>query len=86
MYEIGKTEDNPDAKLLAFLIHPNIKDCVTDVKIYSNRALKMEVNLQGKVSVTIIMITHQHLVLANENWNNFMMILKKQWLLVTPNI
>ena len=24
MYEIGKTEDNPDAKGLASLIHPNI--------------------------------------------------------------
>ena len=24
MYEIGKTEDNPDAKGLAFLIHPKL--------------------------------------------------------------
>ena len=48
MYEIGKTEDNPDAKGLAFLIHPNIKDCVTDFKTYSNRVIKMEINIQGK--------------------------------------
>ena len=34
MYEMGKTEDNPDAKGLAFLIHPKIKDCVTDFKTY----------------------------------------------------
>ena len=54
MYEIGKTEDSPDAKGLAFLIHPNIKDCVTDFKTYSNRVIKMEVNLQGKDSVTAI--------------------------------
>ena len=54
MYEIGKTEDNPDAKGLAFLIHPKIKDCVTDFQTYSNRVIKMEINLQGKNSVTVI--------------------------------
>ena len=30
MYEIGKTDDNPDVKELAFLIHPKFKECVTD--------------------------------------------------------
>ena len=30
MYEIGKTEDNPDTEGLAFLIHPKITDCITD--------------------------------------------------------
>ena len=54
MYEIGKTEDNPDAKGLAFLIHPKIKDCVADFKTYSNRLIKMEINLQGKDSITVI--------------------------------
>ena len=54
MYEIGKTEDSPDAKGLAYLIHPKIKDCVTDFKTYSNRVIKMEVNLQGKDSVAVI--------------------------------
>ena len=54
MYEIGKTEDNPDVKGLAFLIHPKHKDCVTDFKTYSNREIKMEVNLQEKDSVTLI--------------------------------
>ena len=54
MYETGKTEDNPNAKGLAFLIHPKIKDCVTDFKTCSNRVIKMEVNLQGKDSVTMI--------------------------------
>ena len=48
MYEIGETEDNPDAKGLAFLIHPKIKDCVTDFRTYSNRVIKTEINLQGK--------------------------------------
>ena len=54
MYEIDKTEDNPNAKGLAFLIHPKIKDCVTDFKTYSNRGIKRKVNLQGKGSVTVI--------------------------------
>ena len=81
MHEIGKTEDNPDEKELAFLIHAKIegsrpewcissminsrdtpfwsgtleiKDSVTDFKTYSKRVIKMEVNLQGKHSVTVI--------------------------------
>ena len=32
MYEIGKTEDNPDSKGLPFLMHPKNKDCVTYFK------------------------------------------------------
>ena len=39
---------------MAFLIHPKIKDCVIDFKTYSNRMIKMEINLQGKDSVTVI--------------------------------
>ena len=34
MYEIGKTEDNPSAKGLALLIHPKIRDCVSDFKTF----------------------------------------------------
>ena len=34
MYEISKTEDNPSAKGLAFLIYPKIKDCVTHFKTF----------------------------------------------------
>ena len=50
MHEIGKTEDKPDAKGLAFLTHPKIKGCVTDFKTYSNRVIKLEI----KDSVTAI--------------------------------
>ena len=53
MYEIGKTEGSPDVKGLAFLVHPKIKDYVTDFKTL-NRVVKMEVNLQGKDPVTVI--------------------------------
>ena len=86
MYETGKTEDNPDATGLAFRIHPKNKDCVTDLKIYFNRVIKMEVNLHGKDSVTEINAYDQHVVLRMKKWNNFMMILKEQWLIVTQNI
>ena len=51
MHEIGKIEDNPDTKGLAFLIHPKIKDCVADFKTYSNNVIKMKA---GKDSVTVI--------------------------------
>ena len=34
MYEIGKTEDSPDTKGLAFLIHSKFKDCVIDCKTF----------------------------------------------------
>ena len=44
MYGIGKTEDNPDAKRLVFLIHPKIKSCVIDFKM-----IEMEVKIQGKI-------------------------------------
>ena len=54
MYQIGKTEDNLDAKRLAILIHPNMKECATDFMTYSNRMIKMEVNLQEKDAVTMI--------------------------------
>ena len=43
MYETGRTEDNPDAKGLVFLIHP--KDYVTNSETYSNTAIQMKVNL-----------------------------------------
>ena len=54
MYEIGKTQDNQDTKELVFLMHPEMKDCVTDFKTYSNRMIKMGISLQGKDSVSAI--------------------------------
>ena len=46
------TQPNPDAKGLALLIHPKIKDSVTGFKTYPDRAVKMKVNIQGTDSVT----------------------------------
>ena len=33
---------------------PMCKDCITDFKTYSNRVIKMEINLQGKDLLTVI--------------------------------
>ena len=35
-------------------MHPKIKDCVADVKAYTNRLIKTEVSVQGKDSVAVI--------------------------------
>ena len=51
IYEISKTEDNPDTKGLTFLIYSKIKDRVTDFKTYSKIVTEMGVNLQEKDSV-----------------------------------
>ena len=48
IYEIGKTEDNPNAKGFGFLIHPQIKDCVADFKTYSKKVIKMEIQFTRK--------------------------------------
>ena len=77
LYEIGKTEYNPHAKGLTFLIHPKINDCVTDFKIYSNRVIKMKVKLQAKDSVTVTNAYARTSKAENQKWNNFM-ILKEQ--------
>ena len=47
MYEIGKTEDNPDGKRLTVVINPKNKNCVTDFRTYSNSVIKMRANPQG---------------------------------------
>ena len=48
MYEIGKTEDNPDEIGLTIQMHAKIKDCAANFKTYSNRVIKMEVNQHEK--------------------------------------
>ena len=39
---------------MAFLIAIKIKDCVNDLNTHSNSVIKMDINLQGKDSVTVI--------------------------------
>ena len=53
MYEMDKTEDNPDAEDLAFLIHPKINDYVTDFKPSSSTVVEIKVKLQGKHSAAV---------------------------------
>ena len=55
LYEVGKTEDYPNAKGVAILVNVKIKDCISNPKIYSDRVIKMDLNLQGQDTVTIIM-------------------------------
>ena len=55
IYEIGKTEDHPNAKGVSLLINSKIKDCVSNPKIYSDRVITLDLNLQGQQAVTIIM-------------------------------
>ena len=55
LYEVGKTEDYPNAKGVAILVNVKIKDCISNTKIYSDRVIKMDLNLQGQDTVTIIM-------------------------------
>ena len=35
-------------------MHPEIKDCVSDFRTYTNRIIKMKINPQGKHPVTVI--------------------------------
>ena len=56
MYEIGKTEDNPKAKGVAILIHSKMKDCIANPKIYSNRVIKVDINLERQDKITVIMV------------------------------
>ena len=71
LYEISKTEDNPDAKGLAFLIHPKTKDCVTDFNTYYlNRVISVEANLQEKDSVTAIN-AYAPSSAEDEKWDGF---------------
>ena len=46
----------------------------------------MEITLQGKDSVTVKNAYAPTSSARMEKWNNFMMILKEQWLIATPNI
>ena len=55
LYEVGKTEEYPHAKGVALLVNAKIKDCISNTKIYSDRVIKMDLNLQGQDTVTIIM-------------------------------
>ena len=55
LYEVGKTEDYPNAKGVALLVNAKIKDCISNTKIYSDRVIKLDLNFQGQDTVTIIM-------------------------------
>ena len=53
MYEIGKTEGEPRCKRLCFANTSKTYSLKTDFKTYSNRVIKMKVNLPGNDSVSV---------------------------------
>ena len=53
VYEIGKTEDYPNAKEVALLVNKKIKDCISNTRIYSERVIKLDLNFQGQDTLTI---------------------------------
>ena len=53
LYNHGKTEDNPEAKGVGFLIHPKVKDFVKDMKHHSNRVIPTNVQLTGSKQLCI---------------------------------
>ena len=65
---------------------PKIKDSVTDLNTYTNRLIKMNINLQGKDSVTVIIAYAPTSSAEDEQAEKTMMILKEQWLILTQNI
>ncbi|GFR96171.1 craniofacial development protein 2 [Elysia marginata] len=55
LYEAGKTEESPETKGLAFLVHKNIKDYIEDFCKHSDRIISCKIKLQ-KESLQIIEI------------------------------
>ena len=51
----GKTEENKDAKVIGFLIHPKTTDYVKEVKSYSNRLVTL-ILLSGKYQICLIQV------------------------------
>ena len=60
MNEVGKTEENPDAKGSAFLTPPQIKDYVSTFKTCLDRVTKMKADNATKGSVTVMHAMHHH--------------------------
>ena len=56
LFEAGKTEERPKTKGLAFLIHRNIKDKISNTKIHSDRIIRLDINLEKQEQMTIFMV------------------------------
>ena len=56
MYEVGKTEENPNTKELAILINKNFTDCVENFEKRSDRIISCKTELHGKTSLQVIQV------------------------------
>ena len=56
MFEKAKTEDDRDAKGIAFLVHEDIRKYDIGFKAYSNRIIRLDLNLDCKRKFTVIQV------------------------------
>ena len=56
MFEKAKTEDDKDAKGIAFLVHKDIRKYVIGFKAYSNRIIRVDLNLDCEKTFTVIQL------------------------------
>ena len=56
LYNHGKTEEDPDARGIGFLIHPKITKYVKGFKSYSNRVACLTLQLTDKEQICIIQV------------------------------
>lgn len=54
LFECNKTEERPNAKGMAFLVHKNFKDYIEEFKIHSERVISCKIKLEDKKSLQII--------------------------------
>ena len=48
MFDVGKTEDRPDAKGLAFLVNKSLKDFIVSFHAHSDRIISCILNLKNE--------------------------------------
>ena len=54
MYEVGKTEEHPNANRLAIIVNKNLLICRNiGEKKHSNRTVSCKIKLQGKTSLKL---------------------------------
>ena len=56
IFECGKTEDRPDAKGIAFLIHKDFKNYVSKLEILSDRVISCCINVENNKSIKLIQV------------------------------
>ena len=55
LYDAGKTEDQPHARGVAFLINKKIKDNISNTKKHSDRIISLDIHINHQEKITVIM-------------------------------